>query len=604
MKADASNRQQRIVLLITVGAQDVKLWVRGENGPRIEQIRGKDLRAKHQALLDWREGWAVLTSLQASDPRATGSAPRDEAARLAESLGVEAPVFSSDGRLCLSAAKLEPVTEAIAALPHALQVVGALVFYTERLEKSGGQDTDPRQYATEPIASGVVAGNFLRDYLGLRSDSLAVVNCLEGQAGRYEGALNQPDDFPLRRVIVHRMDSAVRDFIARQQGDFARAVVPVTMTTGGIDAFKQLVPAIAELRFAIGARDLSAPESPDAKVADWQALIDERLCTSKPRLSRHESIAARGSALGLIRSGDPASAWAAVSRFGGSILDQWWLRPLEITAAYFGSAGAGVDIRPGQVQPAPGNSEATERWREAMKEVGLDVQDEFDRHQRFALNAAMRVELALQGRDMQSRRYADALSAVCTMIDAAVIARGLLFVRDDENKNRIESFIEENGFKREDFFLKKKSDVPNSSRDAWFGRRGGKSCSENKALVDALAAHFDALIELDAALGIAMGKEGPTLRSLRNRASHRALSESDIAQIAALGESDKIRLWNPPGPRPIGEHALGALVSTGLASPISKALASIGVSSAADCYRQLMGGLESILLTCEPERAP
>jgi len=43
---------QPLLLLVTVGAQDVKLWSRSEDGPRIEGIFGEGLRAKHQAPLE------------------------------------------------------------------------------------------------------------------------------------------------------------------------------------------------------------------------------------------------------------------------------------------------------------------------------------------------------------------------------------------------------------------------------------------------------------------------------------------------------------------------------------------------------------------------
>ena len=592
---------QRIVLLITVGAQDVKLWKHADDGPALEQIPRPDLREKHLEIRDNPAAWKVLSAHEAEDFQDSGGVPTSDTKSLVEALDCSAPLLAKDGRLGLAVPKIEPIVEGIIALGNAIEVVGALVFFTERLAERDGHKTDSRDYENEPVSSGPVVATYLLRRFNLDADQVNVVNCLEGCAGRYEGGLNEHDDFPLRRAIVHRMDSAVQAFLARQGEGFARSVVPATMTTGGIDAFKQVVPAIAELRFASAVRDLSAPETRGADAPQWHKLIRDRLCTETPRITRHEAILARGRALDLLRGGDPVSAWAAVHRFEGSELDKWWLRPLAMTAEYFGGAGSAAGAQPEATPAAPENAPATEGWRKALDEVALDVEDEFEKHKRYAFNAAMRVELALQGKDKQSRRYADALSAVSTMIDAAVIASAILFLKKRTNSNQIEAFIGSNNRKREDFFLKKNSDVPNNSRDAWFGRWSKKEKKENPDLRQSLLEHFEPLITLDSLLGFNLEKDGPSLRSLRNSASHRALSLDDINLIAELAEHEEVTLWNPPGPRPSGQHALGMLDGKGAPAPICAVLESIGVEAPADYYQRLMGGLESILLTCEPE---
>lgn len=588
-----------IILLITVGAQDIKVWLHGKAGIDVDLIPKPDLRDKHRALIEAPEGWTFLTMAEAEDPCVTTGNPYKEAARLANALGISTPVYSPDGRLCISAAKLEPVIEAILAQPEKIRVVGALVFYTERLRNDGSRETEEKDYVSEPIASGPIVGTFLRERLRLSSDCVNVVNCLEGCAGRYEGRLNEHDDFPLRRAIVHRMDSAVREFISRQDDEFASKTTPVTMTTGGIDAFKQVVPAIAELRFASGVRDLSAPETRGADVSQWYALVDERLCAAAPRITRHEAISARGRALDLLRRGEPASAWAAVSRFAGSAPDAWWLRPVELTAAYFGGAGSAVSAQPDRIPRAPNNDSATRGWQQALQEVSLDVDDELEKHKRYALNAAMRVELALQGGDRNSRRYVDALMAVCTMMDAAVIAQAMRFLQMREHSTAIENWIRANGVGRDLFFLKKNGSVPNAQRDHWFGRRVAKT---DETLGKRLRKEFSALIAVDDILQAQRGDR--SLRALRNSASHRALSSVDIATIADLAEDPSGPLWRPPQPCRIGGHALDFTSGDGRPGPIPTVLKSIGIKDAAASYRRLMEGLESILLTSEPERSP
>jgi len=381
------------------------------------------------------------------------------------------------------------------------------------------------------------------------------------------------------------------------------------MTTGGIDAFKQVVPAIAELRFASAVRDLSAPETDSDNAPEWRELINERLCADSPRITRHEALAARGRALNLIRQGDPVSAWATVHRLAGSRLDRWWLVPLELTASYFGGAGDAASTDDSQrVHPAPGNESVTETWRESLRRVSLSVEDAFEQHKRYALNAAMRVELAMQGHDRQSRRYADALASVCTMIDAAVIATAILFLEKQDNRERIETLIEKCQRDRAWFFLHKntkhrKGNTPNNSRDAWCGAWHKQIRRENPELHADLKKHFADLIELDRLLNI-QNSEGQSLRALRNSASHRALTSDDIAQIADLAEHQSRPLWSRPGPQPIGGHALGFTAADGDPGPIPAVLKSIGVDDPGDAYRRLVGSLESILLTCEPETSP
>ena len=610
MNLDKPGHRQKIVLLITVGAQDVKLWVHSQNSkkPKLVWIEKPGIRAKHLALRERPESWTVLTESEASDPTNTGGELGEETRRLAAQLDLEIPVLSADGRLCLAAPKLEPVVEGILTHSDKMEVVGALIFYTERLEKASSSMTreHDHEYVNEPVASGHVAERYLRARFTLAPDQIAVVNCMEGCAGRYEGGFNQHDDFPLRREIVHRMDSAVSDFIMARETDFARKVVPVTMTTGGIDPFKQVVPAVAELRFASSVRDLSAPKTSDGASPEWSKLIDERLCAEKPRITRHEAISARGRALDLLRRGDPVSAWAAVHRLAGSQLDDWWLVPLKLTASYFGGAGAAVSTEAAEnVRCAPGNKSATMCWREALVEVHLHDEDEFLRHRQFAVNAAMRVELALQGSSQESRRYPEALMAVCTFVDAAVIAQAIKFLRETEGaKETIENWLSNTGTERRTFFLKNDSDTPNNNRDAWFGsllRREADTTAETE-LAEKMKGYFGALRALEVALG--REKNKTNLRALRNNASHRALSESDVANISELGGWKKVAIWRAQSDG-LGQHALRTPEKkSGWPGHIHAVLFPIGIEDIEKRYERLMGSLESILLTCEPATSP
>ena len=142
MSKKIPNMPQRILLLITVGAQDLKVWKRSENAPEADRLSTIDLRAKHQEIRDNPNAWTVLTAADTRKPRSTGVRPLPQAQELARALGCTTPLFSGDGRLCLSVAKIEPILEGIIAHPD-LEVAGALLFYTERLEENGVEMKSP-----------------------------------------------------------------------------------------------------------------------------------------------------------------------------------------------------------------------------------------------------------------------------------------------------------------------------------------------------------------------------------------------------------------------------------------------------------------------------
>ncbi len=614
------NSRQQILLLITVGAQDLKVWTKQSQDALAEKIPFPGLRDKHLAIRNNPGTWTVVTKAVADDCAKKNCNGDDEAERLAGVLGCKSPLYSTDGRLCLAAAKIDPIVQGINAHKDKLKIVGAVLFYTERLKTQDGLLTEGRHLENEPIASADVARRYLLDCHDLSENVVKTINWMENMTGRFEGGLQEHDDFPLRRKIVALVDREVQTFLCSDESLKDPGIVPVTLTTGGADAFKQLLPAIAELRFRARVRDLSTPETDEASVCEWGDLVSQRLCTKRPRITRHEAITARGRALELLRQGDPVSAWATVHRYEGSKLDQWWLQPLAATAAYFGGAGSdhsyGNDVSP----LAPGNESATDTWRKALSEVKLSVKDDLEQHKRYALNAAMRVELALQGHNRQSRRYADALAAVCSMIDAAVIAKAILFLREDNKDNmaRIEDLIEEYSKNRDWFFLHKnaenaKGKTPNNSREAWFGGWKESIKREYCELHKDLTEHFADLIALEKLLGWQDAK-GHSLRGLRNTAAHRALSNKDITRIEDLSEKGHKALWGPPGRQNIGEHALGfkctAEQQTGnqpedsSPGPILAVLKSIGYEEPADVYQRLVGSLESILLTCESETGP
>jgi len=593
---------QRIVLMITVGAQDVKLWKQTKDGPDVEQI-SRPVRQKHLAIRNSTSAWAVLNKEEVANQRIQESSSARAGQELANLLDCPDPLFTADGRLCLAVPKIESIVDSIAALKNEIEVVGALIFYTERLQQYRERGTDP-EYAKEPVASAEVVSRYLEKRFALGSDWVVRVNGFEGLVGRYEGGVEDHDDLPLRRAIVHRLDKAVKAFIDENKATSFSDVIPVLMTTGGMDPFKQVVPAIAELRFSQRVRDLSVPEVLKGTFPDWVGLVRERLSPSRIRITRHEAISARGQALELIHRGDPLGAWAAVARFRGSKQDAWWIIPLRETAAYFGGfdrqAGQGLKHLPEKAA----EDSATKAWLSSIEEIGLDVTSELERHRRFALNAAMRAELALQGPDNESRRLTDALGAVCTMIDAAVIARAWRYLYgdkedpyDSDRKLEIEKFIKDSPkLGRKDFFDKADSKLPNNSRNVWYG---GSVKSLDEVLGRKLEKRFSALIELEKALSRTEQKK--SLRQLRNTASHRALAREDVKIIASLASKDNVKLWEKEVQNQWGYNILAPPAKGRSCGHVHLVLKSIGVPDAARKYRILFENLVNILQAVEAE---
>lgn len=647
---------RQLALIVSVGASDIKYWrvevnARGDKITREERLpnklaanhnrthaderasgsadvsfaapspRSTNLRAVHQLLMDDRTAWRFATCEDAKVVLSRGEW-RASDCPLAEQLGMRDSLHDERGRLLLSPAKVAEIAQALAKLREQFVVVDVAVIHTDRTASASqspsnaappmpeitqpaapktAPGTPPRQsYPDEPIASGPLILEYLRNTLGVGdNDPDDLINAIT-DGGRLEGSQADGADFPVRRAVAHALDTGVAAFVERLKRKHSgniQNVIPVLLTTGGMAPVKDLLRSIAALRFHCAPRDLSTPE---LDKTEPRQLILSRLDAATPVISRHEAIDARARALYLVRRGDFPGAWAAVSQFQGSEADHWWLQPLHEVARYFGAApSAHMERAPTHRDPA-----IAARVFDALNTNRLDHGKAIDRHKAFALNVAFRLEAALQGDDDSERRFADALSAVCTLIDTLVVTRARQLLEDlgpDGKQLRGLLGVE---------LPKPAADkVPEpakpfdgirdkriySGRHHWF--RLPPANGEKTTWFDVIQA-LDNALERDPQTRKEVERH---LRSLRNNSAHRALAPADIDRIRELGEAH--RIWRYQTAQ-LGHHALApADPQRDWPGLVHAALCSVGIHDAAEQYRKLVDGLIEVLQCVEPAPA-
>lgn len=233
-----------------------------------------------------------------------------------------------------------------------VSVTHALVFDTTR--DATAERGDPRY-----------AGSILERRLNERKAGTELVirrvTYLSG-AERLEDR-DDPRDVVIRRVIVNRIDDAVRSFIE----DAAPQRI-VVAATGGMPAVGTLVEEIVRLH----AGKLSTVEL--MEVADGAKAAPQTADRAVPRRSTPEpveSFRARRHALDLIESGNLLGAWGAVRHLHGDDIENLWTRVVAWLSCFAASL------------PLPA-------------ECDLDVLS----HRRMAVRTALRVELSLRAGDI------------------------------------------------------------------------------------------------------------------------------------------------------------------------------------------------------------
>ena len=570
--------ESRYILIVTVGRMDLKVLVRGggQNGEYqekpFEACRGgvlRTVRELHALTLRKREDQAddqAARLIPAIDPQELADA---SVHGKFEGLLTDPALHDAQERLLLYPAKVAPIARGLQRI--GARIAGIAVVHTNRKSERG-----------EPVASGPWVLKFLRETFDCDAQRCHLINAIHDD-GRFEGDPAQIDDFPLRRKVVQWVHQGLIEF---QQclGADARDVIPILLSTGGMAPIKDILFGLVPLQFLHAPRDLSTP---DGKIGDEAHLVQQLL--QNTTISRIESTQARARALYLVRRGDYVGAWAAVAHFEQSKLDRWWLRPLCAVAAYFGGA-----TRPASSADTIPQQDVCEQ---VLDRINMQVDDghadrDLVRHQRFALNAAFRVEAALQGPERESRRHVDALTALCTLLDVAVVARALQFLTESP---LLAAELRAYACKRK--FFDEDNGLPTSNREAWFGKLGNPHTPTNRALQEA----FKPLIALNDALLKRLPGRKDSLRSLRNNASHRALSSVEVESIAALAEHAGV--WNLPGDAPMGDYCL-APERKPWEGYIDTVLTLIGVAGAQATYTELIDSLVSLLQQPESESEP
>lgn len=589
------------VLVVTVGKQDLKCWTRERDEGKVKLLpfppddlirddsvqgsrdrrdkrgerRGSPIRGFHSAILadeitpDVNRA-RIVTDIEGVRERCGGQQWRDafisinekRKNAIPEQFGFKA-LQDAEGRLLLYPAKVAPLLAALEDNKAAVR--GVLVVHTNRVG-------DP----SEPIASGPWVQQHIAERFGLTERNCFLENAFPvGDRGRIEGAADSPIDFPVRREVVYKLGMSIRKFADH----FGPSVIPLTLMTGGIAPLKEIVRAEVDLAFDHPAIDLSMAEGhggPKGQEArqKWAEVVGTIL--QGDVISRVDAINARARALDLARRGDFPGSWAAVRRQSHSAYDQAWLQPLHMIARYFGGGSVGQE----NVCIEDGDQGIFEQ----LAELDLLQENALKKYRRFALNAAFRMEAALQGDEDHDLRLVDALASLCTLIDTLVMTKGALLIHGgrfkelsiDTATGKVTGQLD----KYPGIVDKKRKKVSNLV-SAWkqylnvLGDEREKSATDQ--IVNPIVALEDALYFPPS------GKRkqaDPNLRQLRNMAMHEALSEEQIGEIKEVARKHDI--WQLSGSGLVGKRAL---FKGGL---IDNALVNIGEIGAGERYRQLI----------------
>jgi len=480
-------------------------------------------------------------------------------------------VHDNDGKLLIYPAKIAPVVKGLIA--NGINIIGAMVIHTDRpYEKN------------EPVAAGPWVLHYLRSKFKLSDQYAKLINVFpeSDNVENLEGRIDQPEDFPVRRVLVKHLEQEMNVFASM----FDPRIVPLVLATGGMGPVKQLIESLTNLLFIENQFNLSTPEQRNKdKVKhdadEWRDLVLKFL--SRNVTSRIDAVQARTRALDLSRRGDYAGAWAAVMQQSQSVLDQFWLQPLHLIARYFG----GGSIDGSMLESYAGPKEI----KQQLDNLNLQHNNVLIKYKRFAINAAYRMEAALQGNDDEDMRVVDALSALCTLIDTLVVARGAMIVHEKIEFPEL-SINESTG---------KVTAGTTIIKNIIDKKRGNKVSSQIKAWKDILNRNINAKTKMPlnespiVALENALFTNPNTkknalqnLRQLRNINAHEALNLEQICEIRKVATEHSI--WRLDTHDEIGQRCL---FKGGL---IDMALREIDFNDSSEQYNSLIDkGLLSLL---------
>ncbi len=607
-----------LALVITTGAQDVKIWTAAPDsrsqsnnhssccallpfGRRLQQLLLRHAQSaaaenpgQHCAapgyrfvLPDWFSEGHDEPSWQAVDLAAMDAEqlPQASADLLAELRGQGDPprprvrrvLLDGDGRLLLRAAKIDTLLGGLLDEQQrgTLRVERSLFLTTLRDEpsspaESGHEDAHRRareRYDREPYAAGELLARWLADLFGLKyggeraeigedPDQLAWwCNYLRGLQS-FEGEPGS-EDHPLHRRAAHQVDDAIRHLLHGFNG------YAVFSSTGGFDAVKPCV--LGSLALRAPGRHFEHPETEEGGLRITRATIIQPPAFVPPI----QSLELRAECADLISRGEILASRAVASvlpRGAQAHNDSDWIEAVLDLAALFDGEDLLHRLYDGPL-PLPESPAA-----------------------RRILEMGFRVEAALQGSEAEWRlppalvdTTALADLVLSTVMVRALAARGIATI--DETTGVVQRANRDAKAARGLPSAARKCLKPNKSlrifgdtargcRD-WLRDQG----AEWNTAADALCA-FEKLLQNEVS--------GGNLRGLRNVLAHAALTNDQHRLLRQLadpgGDRPAARLWNLGTDRALqpGERFLSMPATAAL-------LGSVGIEDAAAVYRGVLG---------------
>ena len=589
-----------VVLVITVGAQDIKIWCNDHETGSITSIKPdtpihkqhkanteretlKGPRPFHDYLLSNNSRYCFYDT-KAQVP-ASQCLTKDELENQFNSALDISHFTTPQAGYPLHPAKLAFVVKDILAEQAAgkLKVVRALVFATDRRDVKHCKFSSSEPIAAGPLIARWLADRFELEYTGQQQGTqhyASWVNCLEGLTD-FSG--NLIEDKPVERQACNYILQALKT--ARQGLMTPSAVLS---DTGGMTEVKQVINAATRLHFGHQVHEVRDSVSDNrnntkalASPAQWN--YDNSLILP----TQAEILTARSHCRQRLLQGDIEGAWGSVAHLQQSNLI--WLGPVKELLDYF----QGKHVKSPKVK--------------ALKD--LQTADASD-----VIRLAFKIEAALQAPQETDRRIPEALMGCVTLSDLCLKTITLQQLESHLKKISIQPLANsESPFNAINSLIDKESGtvkltLPDAQtagfrdfkKECYIDFSGHNGEHWRKQLRELnITSVSDFKHRLDANQISGKRKQIKPLTYYRNEFAHRSLNQQDIHTIfqqATARVSTKTHknhhepLWNSSTtPDQLGEHFLSM--------PLTQALFNdLEITDPARLYRHLLDEVLSMTL--------